>query len=33
VNWNVERQKNGVGIFAGIMSPKSARVAAVNQNN
>ena len=29
VNWNAERQKNGVGLFAGIMSPRSARVAAV----
>jgi multidrug efflux pump len=26
VNWNEERQKNGVGLFAGIMSPKRARV-------
>lgn len=28
VNWNAERQKNGVGFFAGVLSPKSARVAA-----
>ncbi len=27
VTWNEERQKNGVGLLAGIMSPKSARVA------
>ena len=33
VNWNEERQKNGVGFFAGILSPKNARVAAVSQNN
>ncbi|HQZ16862.1 MAG TPA: efflux RND transporter permease subunit [Vicinamibacteria bacterium] len=30
VNWNEERQKNGVGLFAGIMSPKSVRVAAAS---
>jgi multidrug efflux pump subunit AcrB len=29
VSWNAERQKNGIGFFAGILSPKSARVAAV----
>jgi hydrophobe/amphiphile efflux-1 (HAE1) family protein len=28
VTWNEERQKNGVSLFAGIMSPRSARVAA-----
>lgn len=28
ITWNEERQKNGVGLFAGIMSPRSARVAA-----
>lgn len=27
VTWNEERQKNGVGLFAGLMSPKSVRVA------
>ena len=30
VMWNEERQKNGVGFLAGLMSPKSARVAAVS---
>ena len=30
VNWNEERQRNGVGLFAGIMSPKSVRVAAAS---
>jgi len=30
VSWNDERQKNGVGILAGLMSPKSARVAAAS---
>ena len=30
VNWNEERQKNGVGLFAGLMSPKSVRVAAAS---
>jgi len=28
VTWNEERQRNGVGLFAGILSPRSARVAA-----
>lgn len=28
VTWNEQRQKNGVGLFAGLLSPKSARVAA-----
>jgi HAE1 family hydrophobic/amphiphilic exporter-1 len=28
ITWNEERQKNGVGFFAGIMSPKGVRVAA-----
>jgi len=28
VSWNEQRQKNGVGFFAGILSPKSARVGA-----
>ncbi|MBX7183609.1 MAG: efflux RND transporter permease subunit [Vicinamibacteria bacterium] len=28
VTWNEERQRNGVSLFAGILSPKSARVAA-----
>ena len=27
VTWNEERQRNGVGLFAGILSPKSARMA------
>ena len=30
VSWNEQRQKNGVGLFAGILSPKSARVAAAS---
>jgi HAE1 family hydrophobic/amphiphilic exporter-1 len=29
VTWNEERQRNGVGLVAGIMSPRSARIAAV----
>ena len=31
VTWNEERQRNGVGLLAGIRSPRSARVAAADR--
>jgi multidrug efflux pump len=30
VTWNEERQKNGVGLLAGLMSPKSARISGAH---
>jgi HAE1 family hydrophobic/amphiphilic exporter-1 len=30
VNWNEERQRNGVGFIAGLLSPKRVRVAAAS---